>query len=65
MKARLKQHAAPWLIALALLASTSALAAARPTVSSHSSPVQAAVQTATSTSRLVWDRVGAPMQAAT
>lgn len=65
MKARLKQHAAPGLIALALLVNTSAFAIPLLAPDVRSSPVQTSVPTGASTPRLAWDRVGAPMQAVT
>lgn len=63
MKTRLK-HAAPWLIALGILASAPAHAE-QPTglpALATSALAQPAAQTATSLPPLAWDRVGAPMQ---
>lgn len=65
MKARLMRYAAPWLIALGMLANAPAQAA-HPT-GAPSSPTSALAQpvakAATAAPRLAWDRVGAPMQA--
>ena len=64
MKARLTHHAAPWLIALGLLASAPAHAeqpAGLPALAT-STLGQPATQAATALPRLTWDRVGAPMQ---
>lgn len=64
MKARLTRFAAPWLIALGMLAGTPA-DAERPAglpASTATALAQPAAQAATATPRLVWDRVGAPMQ---
>jgi energy-converting hydrogenase Eha subunit F len=63
MKARLTHHAAPWLIALGLLASAPVHAdRAVPSPSAHT---QVPAQSATATPRLAWDRVGAPLQGMT
>lgn len=64
MKARLKQYAAPWLIALGLLASAPVHAeqpAGLPALATFAL-AQPATQAATALPRLAWDRVGAPMQ---
>ena len=64
MKARLTHHAAPWLIALGMLASAPLYAEQSSTPPSPATSVlaQPAAQPATATPRVVWDRVGAPMQ---
>jgi len=69
MNARLTHHAATWLIALGMLAGSPAQAeppAGPPALVPACASVsltQPAAQGATATPRLVWDRVGAPVQA--
>lgn len=64
MKARLTHHAAPWLIALGMLVCTPACAERAPgtSPSATSVPSLQTAQAATTTPRLAWDRVGAPLQ---
>lgn len=64
MKARLTHYAAPWLIALGMLAGTLAHAeqAAGPSSAATSALAQPAAKATTAKPRLAWDRVGAPMQ---
>lgn len=64
MNARLKQYAAPWLIALGLLANAPAHAdqSAGLLSTATSTLAQPAARAANALSRLAWDRVGAPMQ---
>lgn len=64
MKARLTHFAAPWLIALGMLAVTPAHAErpAGPPASTATALAKPAAPAATATPRLAWDRVGAPMQ---
>lgn len=64
MKARLTHYAAPWLIALGMLASVPAhaerpLGAPSPTRADLAQP---AARQVTATPLLAWDRVGTPMQ---
>jgi hypothetical protein len=64
MKARLTHHAAPWLIALGMLAGAPAHAEqlAGPPSEAISALALPAAQAATTAPRLAWDRVGTPMQ---
>lgn len=64
MKARLTHSAAPWLIVFALLAGAPAHAqpSAAHLPSAITAPVRPANQVQSLSPRLVWDRVGAPMQ---